>query len=366
MPARGAWSPRRRTVSGVDEVAFVIPLDGPAGIFGPSCEACGRLAQEEINAAGGLLGRQLRLRVVDGGRSPDRVAAEVAGLVARGAVRAVTGWHISAVRQWLTPLTAGRVPYVYSPLYEGGETTPGVFLAGETPTRQVLPALRWMATELGVRNWCIVGDDYVWPRTSAATTRRHAPSFGARIVDEVFVSLGTEDFEPALRRVIRSKAEGVLMFLVGSDAVRFNRAFGAAGLHTRCTRFSPLMEENMLLATGAANSAGLYAAAGYFEALPTRDSLDFTARYARRFGIDAPALNSLGESCYEGLMLLSRLAEQAGVLEPTAMAASGEALAYSSPRGDVRMRRNHLMQNIYLARADGLEFDVLTELTSGR
>jgi ABC-type branched-subunit amino acid transport system substrate-binding protein len=222
-----------------------------------------------------------------------------------------------------------------------------------------------MAAELGIRSWCIVGDDYVWPRVSAAAARRYAPSCGALIADEVFVELGTQNFDAVLRRVARSGADGVLMFLVGSDAVQFNRAFAAAGLDATCVRFSPLMEENMLLATGAANAVGLYASAGYFESLPTTDSLDFSARYVRRFGVDAPALNSLGESCYEGLLLLAQLAERAGGTDPARMTASAEALAYSGPRGDVRMRGNHLLQNVYLAHADGLEFEVLAELTAG-
>jgi len=357
-----AGRPVRRD-PGVLEVAFVVPLDGPAGMFGPSCEACGRLAEEEINAAGGLLGRELRLRVVNGAAAPGEVAREVATLVTDGAVDAVTGWHISAVRQRIAPLVTDRVPYVYSPLYEGGETTPGVFLAGETPGRQVLPALRWMASELGIRRWCIVGDDYVWPRVSAAVVRRYARGCGASVVDEVFVRLGTQDFDAVLRRVVRGEPDGVLMFLVGSDAVQFNRAFAAAGLDATCVRFSPLMEENMLLATGAANAVGLYASAGYFETLPTTDSLDFSSRYVRRFGVNAPALNSLGESCYEGLLLLARLAERAGGLNPFQMTAAAETLAYSGPRGDVRMHANHLLQDIYLARADGLEFEVLAELT---
>jgi ABC-type branched-subunit amino acid transport system substrate-binding protein len=365
MTARAERAPARRADPGVLEVAFVVPLHGPAGMFGPSCEACGRLAEEEINAAGGVLGRELRLRVVDGGAAPGEVAAQVAGLISDESVGAVAGWHISAVRQRIAPLVAGRVPYVYSPLYEGGETTPGVFLAGETPGRQVLPGLRWMSAELGIRSWCIVGDDYVWPRVSAAAARRYAPSCGALIADEVFVELGTQNFDAVLRRVARSGADGVLMFLVGSDAVQFNRAFAAAGLDATCVRFSPLMEENMLLATGAANAVGLYASAGYFESLPTTDSLDFSARYVRRFGVDAPALNSLGESCYEGLLLLANLAERAGGTNPARMTASAEALAYSGPRGDVRMRGNHLLQNVYLARADGLEFEVLAELTAG-
>ncbi|MGQ0483602.1 MAG: substrate-binding domain-containing protein [Pseudonocardia sp.] len=349
----------------VVDVAFVVPLSSPAGLFGPSCETCGTLAAEEINAQGGVLGRELRLHVVDGGRAPDAVAAEVDSLVSAGSVQAVTGWHISAVRQRVVPKTRGRVPYVYTPLYEGGECTPGVFLTGETPVRQVLPAIRWMAEELGVRSWCIVGDDYVWPRVSASVTRRYAARCGVEIRDEIFVELGTSEFGPALRRVERSGAEGVLMFLVGTDAVRFNRAFTEMRLDDRCARFSPLMEENMLLATGAANTRELYAAAGYFETLTTEDSLDFERRYVRRFGALAPALNSAGESCYEGVTLLARMAERAGSLAVADLCGAADAVAYDGPRGSVSLRDNHLQQRIYLARAVGHEFDVLTELPPG-
>jgi urea transport system substrate-binding protein len=346
------------------EIAFVVPRSGPAGIVGPSCEACGLLAADEINAAGGLLGRELRLRVVDGGRPPAVVAREVDALVSAGVVEGVTGWHISAVRQVVAPVVSGRVPYVYSPLYEGGERTPGVFLAGETPDRQLLPGLSWLSRERGVRTWCVVGDDYVWPIASARVARAYARRCAeVDIVDEVFVPLGTLDFEPAVRRVERSGAEGVLMLLVGSDAVLFNRAFAAAGLDAECVRFSPLMEENMVLATGAEATRELYASAGFFEALPTVSGLDFSRRYARRFGVHAPVLGSLGESCYEGVTLLARLAERAGGLVPGEWDSAADTLAYDSPRGTVRMAGNHLVQSVYLARADGVDLDVVAQLT---
>jgi len=161
------------------DVALVVPLQGPAGVFGPSCELCAQLAAEEVNADGGILARELRFVVVDGGRRPVEVAADVDRLLTDGAVEAVTGWHISAVRNAVAPRIAGRAPYVYTPLYEGGEHRPGVFLTGETPDRQVRPALRWLRAECGARCWAVVGDDYVWPRQTARITRRYAAALGA-------------------------------------------------------------------------------------------------------------------------------------------------------------------------------------------
>lgn len=345
------------------DVAVVIPLHGSAGIYGPSCELCARLAAEEVNAEGGVLARELRLTVVDGSGPPERVSEEVGALVAAGLVDAVVGWQISAVRQALAPRIAGWVPYVYTALYEGGERTPGVFLAGETPSRQLLPAMRWLRTEYGVRRWCIVGDDYVWPRITASLARAYAPLCQGEIADEVFVPLGTEDFGHALGRVARCDADAVLMLLVGEDAAHFNRAFAGVGLQDTCRRLSTLMDENMLLASGAGNTRGICAAAAYFETLATPESLDFGLRYTRRFGPDAPTLNSPGESCYEGIRVLGALARQANSLEPGAMCAVPDgSFSYAGPRGEVQMRDRHVDQRVYLAEANELEFDVIAQL----
>lgn len=345
------------------DVAVVIPLHGSAGIYGPSCELCAQLAAEEVNAAGGVLARELRLSVVDGSGPPGRVADEVGALVAAGLVDAVVGWQISAVRQTLAPRIAGQVPYVYTALYEGGERTPGVFLAGETPSRQLLPAMRWLRTEHGVRRWCIVGDDYVWPRITAKFAHAYAPQCDGKIADEVFVPLGTKDFKHALRRVERCGADGVLMLLVGEDAAHFNRAFAHAGLDQTCRRLSTLMDENVLLASGAGNTRGVCAAAAYFETLATPESLDFGWRYTRRFGPDAPTLNSPGESCYEGVLMLAALARGAQSLDPRAMCAvPEESFSYAGARGELRMRGRHVDQRVYLAEANELELDVIAQL----
>jgi ABC-type branched-subunit amino acid transport system substrate-binding protein len=177
----------------------------------------------------------------------------------------------------------------------------------------------------------------------------------------MFVPLGCERFSGVLERLGRLDCDGVLMLLVGQDAVRLNRALARAGLD-QLVRLSPLMDENMLLATGAGCTEGIYASAGYFETLPTAASLDFGARYAQRFGTEAPVLNSLGESCYEGLALLSELAQRAGTLDVDRLEGVASGVSYDSPRGRVQVRGRHLQHDVYLAKADGVDFDVLCTL----
>ncbi|WP_426570336.1 substrate-binding domain-containing protein [Streptomyces canus] len=343
-------------------VALVYPMQGPAGVFGPTCEACARLAAEEINKAGGVLGKELRLLEVDGGAEPWQVAEDVEALVATGTVQGVTGWHISSVRQAVAPRIAHRVPYVYTALYEGGERTDGVYLTSETPAWQLLPAMRLLTETRGVRRWFVVGNNYVWPRHTARAARRYARDARGRVCGEAYLPLGTDDFSDVLRRIEHADADAVLMLLVGSDAIRFNRAFAACGLDQRCLRLSTLMDENMLLGSGPEATADLYSTAGFFASLADQNILDFHGRYAGRFGIAAPTPGSLGESCYEGVLLLAALIERARTLDVSAIRATADTVSYEGPRGLLGLDGRHVRQRIYLAEADGLDFNVLAQL----
>lgn len=344
-------------------LALVVPLQGPAGIYGPSCQVSAQLAVEELNATTGIGGRHVRILEVDGGRAPSVVAAEIDLLATIGAIDAVVGWHISAVRQAVVTRLAGRLPYVYTALYEGGERARDVFLTGETPGVQLRPAMAWLRQELGVRRWSIVGNDYVWPRRTAAAARSYARQLRCTVEFERYLPLGGERFGPILDAIERTDADAVLMLLVGQDMVHFNRQYAARGLDRKMVRFSTILDENALLGIGAPATRGLYSAAGYFGSLPTPDSLEFVGRISARFGAFAPTCTSLGESCYEGVRLLAQLL---GVprAEATSLTTAADGLRYRSPRGDVHLAANHLVQPVYLAAAEGVEFAVQAQITS--
>jgi len=108
----------------------------------------------------------------------------------------------------------------------------------------------------------------------------------------------------------------------------------------------------------------LFAAAGYFEALNTTASMDFASRYYGHFGLGAPALNSIGESCYEALTLLIALVSRAGSLGIDALTGAAQGLTYISPRGEVTMRGNHMAQDVYVAEAKGLDFEVRSRISA--
>lgn len=342
-------------------IGLAIPLQGPAGIFGPSCEAAAATAMRVLNRTG-ILGRRITLEVIDAGAPPAVVAANVARLVDEGRIEAITGWHISAVREVLAPVTVGRVPYVYTSIYEGGEGRPGVFCSGETPLLQVQPALRWLRDELGVRRWYVVGDDYVWPRRSVVRTAHFAHELGLTLTGVSFVPLGTRDYSSVLDLISASTAQGVLMYLVGQDAVHFNRSFAARSLHDRLIRLSPLMGEDILLASGANATRALFSSAAYFRSLATGGSLDLCREYVQHHGPDAPPLSNAAESCYEGLMTLAALARSAGSLRLPELLGRLDGVGYDGPRGPMSLEGNHVRQRVHLAAAADYDFDIVTSL----
>lgn len=339
-------------------VALVVPQQGPTGIYGPSCLACAQLAVEQLNERRGIAGRRVELVHVDGGQQPAVVADEVSRLVDSGRVEAVAGWHTSAVRQAVTARVGGRVVYVYAAMHEGRDDTPGVFMLGERPVNQLLPATRWMREQLGTRRWAVVGNDYVFPRVTAAAARHALAGGPSSIVSETFVPLGTTDFGQVLAGLRRPGLDGVIMLLMGQDAVHFNRQFARAGLSAELPRLSPAVEENTLLGAGAAANDGLFAAAAYFDGIGTVEGSELERSYYARFGEFAPALNAVGESCYEALHFLARIGQVCGRIDVESVERMRSGHLYESPRGLMRLDGNLVDQDVYLAAADGLEFDV--------
>ena len=354
-----AWFERRR--SRAFEIGLLVPTSGSAGIWGPSTIACAQLAAEEINRAGGLLGQEVRLRIVDAADEVATLPESTDAMLDEGEIDAIVGMHISAVRQSLRGVVAGRVPYVYTPLYEGGERTPGVYAIGETPGQQLRPAIRALAERFRLKRWALLGNDYVWPRVSHALAHEYIREVGGQVVDDLYLPLGVTDFAAVLERLARLKAEALLLSLVGHDAVGFNREFGAAtGAIRSVVRLSCAIEENGLLAIGAENTERLYVASSYFASVPTDANMAFKERYYGLFGERAPTLNALGQSTYEGIQFLAALVERNSRQHPSAP--SAEPLRYRTVRGAAYVDNDRKLCPMYLARAEGHLFEVVQKL----
>ena len=338
-----------------NRIALMVPMSGSAGIWGPSCISCAQLALDEINRNRGIGDREVELVFLDSDDSVvDDAVDALTELVDEGAVSAVVGMHVSSVRQRLNAALKGRIPYVYTPLYEGGEATPACYTIGETPREQLAPAIRHRAASLKVRRWALVGNDYVWPRASNRFAKALIAETGGQVVMETYVPFGVEEPVELVEQVAAAKPDIVLLSLIGQEAVEFNRVFGAMRLDRSIVRFSTAIEENILLATGAEHTRRLYAASSYFASLRTDANLSFVERYRTLHRERAPVLNALGQSIYEGMQFYASLTD--------GRRPKGAPVAYRSARGGGYVSNERKDNPIYLARADGHLFDVVERL----
>ncbi|MCE8514742.1 substrate-binding domain-containing protein [Ruegeria pomeroyi] len=341
------------------KVGVLVPDSGPAGLFGPSTRNSAKLAAEKINASGGINGEQIELVFADVGVPPAEATQAALRLWKGEGAQAFVGMHDSAVREALIGRFGGQVPYVYTPVYEGNSCADGLYITGETPSQQLAPVIPHLAEKEGVSKWYLIGHDYNWPRDTNALAKGYIADAGGEVVGEEYVPFTVAEFDSSLQRIKESGADAVLITLVGGGSVGFNVSFAGFGLDERAIRLGTLIEENTLAGIGADNADRLFSSSGYFASIETEGAASFAADYSAAYGADAPALNGLGQSAYEGLMLLAALANKAGSLDVAAMDAAAEGTTWTTPRGDNTLTGHHMAQTIYLADGSGGAFNIV-------
>jgi urea transport system substrate-binding protein len=162
------------------------------------------------------------------------------------------------------------------------------------------------------RCWVLLGTDYVWPRAVHRAAHRVLADVGGEVVGEAMVPFGPGDVGPLLDLVSRSRADAVLLSLVGRDLVAFNREFTRAGLDRRVVRLSGALEENGLYALGGDGTGGLFACMPSFAAADDgadEGQLALEERHSRRSGPGAPVVCAYARGVYDGVRRAAALAE---------------------------------------------------------
>ncbi len=342
------------------KIGLFIALSGPASLFGPTQQASAELAVEEVNKAGGIMGRQIKLIPTDGGGPPANSAKSAVRLMLDDKVDLLIGSHDSATRQALVATIKGKVPYIYTPVYEGGECSFDTYVIADTPEQQIRPSVTWMMKERNAKNFYLIGDDYVWPRKSNEHAKKYIAENGGKVVNEEYVPFGAPNkFEEAVTRIKSAKPDAVLITLVGADNVNFNRTFAGFGLDKEIARLSLLLEENTLKGIGAESSNNLYSCMSYYANAPGDANKKFKAAYFGKFGDKAPQLSIIGTDCYAGVKCAKALVEKAGGTNARKMMTASNGLAFDSAAGRWTMYGQHVDKTMYIASCKGTEFEII-------
>ncbi len=338
----------------------MVARSGPGGLWAFSTEACAMLASAEINASGGVLDRPVELVVADAGATAAVAESAARHLVEVEEVDAIIGRHPSDVRAPIASGIGGRVPYIYTSNYEGGEADPNVLPIGSTDEQLLGHAIPLLMERRRVRRFFLFGNDYVWPRHAAVAASRIVARHGGHVVGACLVPFGIEDYADVFARLVRSTADAVVTALLGEESIRFNRAFSAAGLSSRIQRLELAVDETVLYGAGADAHENLFVATTYLAAGGSAGQDAFSELYRQGFGATVPPATVFGRSCYDAVHLLARLSRNGrrqgagSLLRQVARLGSGGPAARAVP-ASLLPAPSH----IYFAEAQGWDFKVL-------
>ena len=322
------------------KVGILHSLSGTMSISEVSVRDATLLAIKEINAKGGVLGKQLEAVVEDGASDWPTFAEKAKKLLEQDKVAVVFGCWTSASRKAVKPVFEELNGLLFYPVqYEGLEQSPNIFYTGAEPTQQIIPGVDYLVKELKAKKIYLLGSDYVFPRTANLIIKAQLKSLGVELAGEEYVPLGGTEFSTIISKIQEAKPDAIFNTLNGDSNVAFFKQFKDAGFTPdKLPVMSVSVAEEEVRGIGAANIAGHYVAWNYFQTTDTPENKAFVEAYKAAYGADRVTDDPI-EAGYFGVYLWKAMAEKAGsvaVADIKKAAASGE-ISFAAPEGTVKV-----------------------------
>jgi urea transport system substrate-binding protein len=325
-----------------------------------------QLAIEQINSAGGILGRKIKIIQEDGASDWPTFAEKAKKLLVGDKVAAVFGCWTSASRKAVLPVFEKENGLLYYPtFYEGLEQSKNVFYTGQEATQQIIAGLDWLQKEKGAKTFFLIGSDYIWPRTSNKIARKHIEKvLKGTVVGEEYYPLGHTQFGSLINKIKLQKPDVVYAIIVGGSNVSFYKQLKAAGVTSeKQTLLTISVTEDELLGIGGENMVGFFAAMKYFQSLDNENNKAFVKAFKAKYG-EKSVIGDVTQAGYLGPWLWKAAVEKANSFEvDKVVAASPDIELTTAPEGYVKLHRNHHLWSklrVGKVRLDG-QFDVLYE-----
>jgi urea transport system substrate-binding protein len=296
------------------------------------------LAIDELNAAGGILGRPVRPIVLDGGSVPEQFEKQAERLFVEERAAVAFGCWTSASRKAVRPIVERYRGLLFYPVqYEGLEESPRIVYLGPAPNQQLIPAVDFAIDVLKKKRVALVGSDYVFPRTAHAIIRDHIQrrrEHGAQVefVGEDLIPLGSADVLPTVERVRRVETDLVINTINGSTNGPFFAALRdpARVWPKPVTTLSVSITENEVRGLNPRNLTDDYIAASYFQTVDRPENRAFVARVQAKYGTDR-ATSDMMAAAYSGVHLWAKAAVAAGSADPDAVLKTVRGLEFDGP-----------------------------------
>lgn len=330
-------------------VGILHSLTGTMAISETGAQQAEKLAIDQINAMGGVLGRKIKFIQEDGASDWPTFAEKARKLLVKDKVAAVFGCWTSASRKAALPVFEKENGLLYYPtFYEGLEQSKNVIYTGQEATQQIIAGLNWVAKEKGAKTFYLIGSDYIWPRTSMKIARKHIENvLHGKVVGEEYKPLGNTQFGSVINKIRLKKPDVIYAAVVGGSNVAWFKQLKAAGITgKKQTLLTLSVTEDEVLGIGGENLEGFYSAMKYFQSIKTPANKKFVEAFKAKFGKDS-VIGDVTQAAYEGPWIWKKAVEMAGSFDTDKVVKAEESgkISFDAPEGMVYLEPNHHLKS---------------------
>ena len=352
------------------KVGVLHSLSGSMAISETTLKDTIEMMVDQQNARGGLLGRQLEAVVVDPASDWPLFAERARELLEAEQVDVVFGCWTSVSRKSVLPVFEELNGLLFYPVqYEGEESSRNVIYTGAAPNQQAIPAVDYLANEVGIERWVLEGTDYVYPRTTNRILEAYLKEELGVADEDISINytpFSHSDWQTRVSEIRDFGSEGkptaVVSTINGDANVPFylelaNQEVSAEDIPV--VAFSVGEEE--LSGLDTTPLVGHLAAWNYFQSIEGAVNSDFIANWKQRMGPDRTT-NDPMEAHFIGFNMWVAAVEQAGTTDVDAVLEALPGTETPNLTGGIArlLPNHHLTKPVFIGevRADG-QFDVV-------
>ncbi|MPV38362.1 substrate-binding protein [Georgenia subflava] len=340
-----------------DAIVIGIPvgLTGSNSTIAPSIVQASQVAINEINESGGLLGREVAMRVYDDQSGAEGAVKAFTKAILDDGVTGIVGMETSAARNAGQPIAAREnVPYIYTSNYEGGACAPNLFIPAPVPIQVSEPAIDYVQEQMDAETWFLVGSDYAYGRGAVNFFSELLTDKGYEVVGTEFNPIDAPDWTSVLQSIRAAEPDAVVSaFAAGAPHVTFFQQWHEGGFDI--PHVSLTVDEQTAKDLGETVEGLLYPSP-YFTELDNDGNDALLAALEDEFGEEAQLPNYLSVPQYNGVRLLGNAIEQAGSTDSEAIIEALSQVEFEGPSGRVAVdKQHHAALNIWMGevRPDG-------------
>jgi urea transport system substrate-binding protein len=365
----GAYTDKNHGVTGnTVKVGILHSLTGTMAISESSLKDVELMAIEEINKAGGVLGKQIEAVVEDPASNFTTDFPEKAKkLLLKDKVACVFGCWTSVSRKNVLPVFEENKGLLLYPVqYEGNECSNDVIYSGAAPNQQILPAVEWLMTEKGGKhkNFFLIGTDYVFPRTANLVIVKYLEKNGGKVVAEEYTPFGHKEYQSLVQKIKDSGADVVFSTINGDSNINFYNEMAAQGLTAeKMPVVAVSVGEDELRGLDPSKVKGHLAAWNYFQSIDTPTNKKFVERFQAKYGKDRVTDDPIA-AAYAQVYLWKNAVEKAKsfAVKDVQDAFHTGTIDFDAPEGHISVdaHNNHVKKAFYMGKIrEDKQFDIV-------